>query len=181
MIDDKIVAAAAEERFSRKKHDNSFPKLAAQYCLDEAHLAINELDAVVFYEKPILKFDRMIHQHLQHFPKSHQVYNESFGSWLNVKLKFNQVLKDELKYYGKVFYIEHHLAHAASAYYLSGFPESTVVTLDGVGEWATTTVGYGKGKDLRIDRELHFPHSLGLLYSAPVSYTHLTLPTKRIV
>lgn len=170
MIDDKIVAAAAEERFSRKKHDNSFPKLAARYCLDEAHLAINELDAVVFYEKPILKFDRMIHQHLQHFPKSHQVYNESFGSWLNVKLKLNQVLRDELKYYGKVFYIEHHLAHAASAYYLSGFPESTVVTLDGVGEWATTTVGYGKGKDLRIDRELHFPHSLGLLYSALTAY-----------
>ncbi|MBW7944024.1 hypothetical protein H3C70_01335 [Patescibacteria group bacterium] len=170
IVDDTIVAAAAEERFTRKKHDNNFPKQAILYCLNEGKLAANELDAIVFYEKPIIKFDRVIHQHLQHFPKSYGVYQNSFGSWLNIKLKISEVLKDELNYYGKVFYLEHHLAHAASAYYLSGFPEATVMTLDGVGEWATTTVGYGKGKKLTIDREIKFPHSLGLLYSTMTAY-----------
>lgn len=170
IVDDQIVAAAAEERFTRIKHDNSFPKAASQFCLDQAGIAANELDAVVFYEKPIIKFDRMIHQHLQHFPKSHHVYNDSFGSWLNIKLKLPDVLKNELHYHGKVLYLEHHLAHAASAYYLSGFSEAAIVTLDGVGEWATTTIGYGKGKNISIDREVHFPHSVGLLYSAMTAY-----------
>jgi carbamoyltransferase len=170
IIDDTIVAAAAEERLSRKKHDNSFPKLAIQFCLDQAGLAANELDAVVFYEKPILKFDRMIHQHLEYFPRSYGVYKDSFGSWLNVKMKIADVLKEELNYFGKVLYVEHHFAHAASAYYVSGFSDATIVTLDGVGEWATTTVGYGKGKNITLDREIHFPHSLGLLYSAMTAY-----------
>jgi carbamoyltransferase len=170
IIDEKIVAAGAEERFSRVKHDNGFPKLAIQYCLDEAGIAANEIDAVVFYEKPILKFDRMLHQHLQHFPQTYKVYQDNFASWINIKLKLPQVLKDEVNYFGKVIYLEHHLAHAASSYYLSGYNDATVVTLDGVGEWATTTVGYGKGRDLHIDREVHFPHSLGLLYSAMTAY-----------
>lgn len=170
IVDDKIVAAGAEERFSRVKHDNGFSRLAIQYCLDEAGIAANEVDVVVFYEKPILKFDRMLHQHLQHFPKSYKVYLDNFASWINIKLKLPQILKDEVNYYGKVVYLEHHLAHAASSYYLSGYQDATIVTLDGVGEWATTTVGYGKGRDIRIDREVHFPHSLGLLYSAMTAY-----------
>lgn len=170
IVDDQIVAAAAEERFSRRKHDNSFPKLAIEYCLNEGKLAANELDAVVFYEKPILKFDRMIHQHLAHFPRSYHVYQDSFGSWLNVKLKLTDVLKAELNYHGRLLYVEHHLAHAASAFYISGFSEATIVTLDGVGEWATTTIGYGKGKNIRIDRQIDFPHSLGLLYSSMTAY-----------
>lgn len=170
IVDDHIVGAAAEERFTRLKHDNSFPHNAIQFCLEKAGIAANELDAVVFYEKPILKFDRVIHQHLQHFPKSHGVYAQSFASWLNVKLKFADTVKNELHYGGQILYTEHHLSHAASAYYLSGFADATVVTIDGVGEWSTTTVGYGKGKELAIERELHFPHSLGLLYSAITAY-----------
>jgi carbamoyltransferase len=170
IIDDKIVAAGAEERFSRVKHDNRFPKLAVEYCLNEAKIAANEIDVIVFYEKPIVKFDRVLHQQLQHFPRNYRTYNESFGSWISTKLKLPDILKKELNYHGKVLYLEHHLAHAASSFYLSGYDDATIVTLDGVGEWATTTIGYGKGKDISIDRELHFPHSLGLLYSAMTAY-----------
>ncbi len=170
IVDDKIIAVAAEERFSRVKHDNGFPRLAIEFCLHQAGLAANELDVIVFYEKPIIKFDRMMHQHLQHFPKSYRVYLDSLSSWLNVKLKLPKVLEEELNYFGKVLYLEHHLAHAASSYYLSGFANATIVTLDGVGEWATTTIGYGKNKDIHITKEIHFPHSLGLLYSALTAY-----------
>lgn len=170
VVDDQVVAAAAEERFSRIKHDNTFPWHALNYCLHAAGLAINELDAVVFYEKPIIKFERMLQQHLHYFPRSHRVYHQSFSSWLHVKLKLGQLFQERLHYRGRLRFVTHHLAHAASAFYLSGFDQATVVTLDGVGEWATTTVGYGQGAALALDRQIHFPHSLGLLYSALTAY-----------
>jgi carbamoyltransferase len=170
LIDGKIVAAGAEERFSRLKHDNTFPKLAIDYCLNEAGIAINEVDAVVFYEQPIKKFSRILHQHLQYFPKSLPTFLDTTGAWLNQKMDIQSLLKEELNYFGPVSYVPHHLSHSASAFYLSGFKTASIVTLDGVGEWATTTLGYGKGNSVVIDKEIHFPHSLGLLYSAITAY-----------
>jgi carbamoyltransferase len=170
MVDGEIIAAAAEERFSRKKHDNSFPKLATEYSLQTAGLAINELDAIVFYEKPIWKFERTLHQHLQHFPKSHRAFFDTTGSWINQKLNIKKILKEELNFSGKVVFLPHHLSHAASAYYLSPFNKSVIVTIDGVGEWATTTIGLADKNRLKIDQEIKFPHSLGLLYSTLTAY-----------
>jgi len=168
--DGKIVAAAAEERFTRKKHDNSFPKNAILFCLDYLGIAMNEVDVVAFYEKPIIKFERIISQHLQHFPKSRKVFIDTMGSWLTEKLRIKELLSDEFFYHGKVIYIPHHFSHAASTYYLSGFNKSTIITIDGVGEWATTTIGTGEGGKIKIDKEIRFPHSLGLLYSTITAY-----------
>jgi carbamoyltransferase len=170
IVDGRVVAAGAEERFSRKKHDNSFPKLAIDYCLQESGLAINELDAIVFYEKPIWKFDRLLHQHLQHFPKSYRAFMDTSASWLNQKLNIKKILKDELHYHGQTIFLPHHLSHSASAYYLSPFKKATIVTIDGVGEWATTTVGLGQKDKIQINQEIRFPHSLGLLYSTLTAY-----------
>ena len=168
--DGKIVAAAAEERFTRKKHDNSFPKNAILFCLDYLGIAMNEVDAVAFYEKPIIKFERIISQHLQHFPKSRKIFIDTMGSWFTEKLRIKELLEDEFLYHGKVLYVPHHLSHAASAYFLSGFDKSTIVTIDGVGEWATTTIGTGENGKIKIDKEIHFPDSLGLLYSTITAY-----------
>lgn len=168
--DGKIIAAGAEERFSRKKHDNRFPHLAIDYCLNEAGLAVNELDAIVFYEKPIWKFERLFHQHLEHFPKSASTFLKTTSSWLGNKLNVKSILKDKLNYHGQVFFIPHHLAHAASTYYLSPFSKATIVTLDGVGEWTTTSLGFGEKNNIKIDQEIRFPHSLGLLYSSITAY-----------
>ncbi len=170
MIDGKIVAAGAQERFSRIKHDNNFPKLAIDYCLKEAGLAINELDTIVFYEKPIWKFDRIIHQHLEKFPISYQAFIDTSATWLNQKLNIKKILKDELHYHGQITFLPHHLSHSASTYYLSPFQKATIVTIDGVGEWATTTVGMGQKDKIQIDQEIKFPHSLGLLYSTLTAY-----------
>ncbi len=168
--DGEIVAAAAEERFTRKKHDNGFPKKAIQFCLDYAGIAANELDIVGFYEKPLIKFDRIFHQHLQHFPKSFSTFKQTAGSWFTQKLNIEDLLKKEFDYHGKVAYIPHHLSHAASTYFLSPFKNACVVTIDGVGEWATTTIGQGRGAEVHIDQEIQFPHSLGLLYSTLTTY-----------
>src|SRR5579859_720875 len=168
--DGKIVAAAAEERFSRKKHDNSFPKQAITFCLNELRIAINEVDYICFYEKPILKFERILYQHFSYFPKSYQTFLNTIGSWFGQKLNLKKTLRDEFGYVGKVFFIQHHLAHAASSYYLSGFKNAAIVTLDGVGEWATTTVGQGQGSTVTLEKEIRFPHSLGLLYSTITTY-----------
>ena len=170
VINEKIIAAAAEERFSGIKHDNTFPHQAIEFCLNEAGLAINELDSVVFYEKPIWKFERLFNQHLEHFPLSIKVFLENTGSWLNQKLNIKKILQQELNYHGDIFFVPHHLSHAASAYYLSPFNNSVIVTLDGVGEWATTTVGYGEKNQIKIDREIKFPHSIGLFYSTITAY-----------
>ncbi len=170
ITDGLIKAAVAEERFTRKKHDNSFPFKAIDYCLKEFKKSINELDAIVFYEKPIIKFERIIHQHLENFPKSLPAAIESIPQWFDQKLRIEKILKEKLNYYGKIYYSSHHLSHAASAYYLSGFEKSVILTIDGVGEWATTTLGVGKNKNIKIDQEINFPHSLGLLYSTLTTY-----------
>lgn len=170
IVDGDVVAAAAEERFSRKKHDNDFPELSIGYCLKKASLNVNELDAIVFYEKPIWKFERILHQHLEHFPKSYKAFFDTTGAWVNQKLSIKKILQEVLGYSGEVVFLPHHLSHASSAYYLSPFRKSALVTIDGVGEWATTTIGVGEKEKIKIDQEIRFPHSLGLLYSTITAY-----------
>jgi len=168
--DGKIIAAAAEERFTRKKHDNDFPLKAIESCLDSLGIAMNEIDLVVFYEKPILKFERILCQHLQHFPSSCKTFLDTTGSWLDKKLQIKKLLREKCHYHGKVIYLHHHLSHAASSYYLSQFNKAVIVTIDGVGEWATTTMGRAENGRIKIEQEIHFPHSLGLLYSTITAY-----------
>ncbi len=171
--DGQIVAAAQEERFSRKKHDPDFPAQAIRYCLDEAGLRIDDLDAVVFYDKPFLKFERLLETFYAFAPKGFAAFVRSMPRWVREQVLLKNVLRKalaEVEAYDtkqlNLLFSEHHWSHAASAFYPSPFTEAAVLTVDGVGEWATTTLGYGKGTALEILRELHFPHSLGLLYSA---------------
>jgi carbamoyltransferase len=168
--DGQIVASAAEERFSRIKHDNSFPYQAIAFCLKEAGISMGEVAVVGFYEKPLIKFERILHQHLEHFPKSYKTFLRTASSWFVQKLNIKKILKKELKYRGPVWFIPHHLSHAASSFFLSSFDTASIVTIDGVGEWATTTIGRGDKKGIYIEKEIHFPHSLGLLYSTLTTY-----------
>jgi carbamoyltransferase len=175
--DGRIVAAAQEERFSRKRHDAGFPALAIGACLESAGIAARDLDHVVFYDKPFLKFERLLETYLALAPRGFQSFRTAMPLWLREKLFQKQLLRDELRnldracdWEEKLLFAEHHLSHAASAYYPSPFNDAVVLTMDGVGEWATTTVSMGQGSDLAITRELHFPHSLGLLYSAFTYY-----------
>lgn len=170
VIDGTVVAAASEERFTRVKHDNNFPDQAIRFCLSWADLSPTDIDAVVFYEKPVVKFDRMLRQHFTHFPASRKIFVDTIGSWFDIKLQIPRTLKKTIGYTGPVRYLPHHFSHAASAYYLSGFDRAAIVTIDGVGEWATTTMGVGRSGKITVDREIRFPHSLGLLYSAMTSY-----------
>jgi carbamoyltransferase len=170
LVDGQIVASAMEERFTRVKHDNSFPTNAIKFCLSWANLTQDDISHVVFYEKPVVKFERIIFQYLETFPFSRKVFVDMIGQWISIKLNLPKTLKKEIHYSGNISYIDHHLAHAASAYNLSGFDECAVVTVDGVGEWATTTIGYAKDNKITLDREIRFPHSLGLLYSAITAY-----------
>lgn len=168
--DGKVIAAAAEERFTRKKHDNNFPAHAIHFCLNWLHMNASDIDLVTFYEKPIIKFERILFQHFQHFPKSRKVFSDTIPQWLSNKLHIPKLLRKEIGYTGPIIYVPHHLSHAASAYYLSDFNKAAIVTLDGVGEWATTTMGVGNGANILIEREIRFPHSLGLLYSALTAF-----------
>ena len=168
--DGKVVAAIAEERLSRKKHDNDFPRLAIAWCLSWGNLSMDEIDLIAFYEKPLVKFERVLAQHLDAFPRGGKAFREHISSWFSRKLKLKETLKREFGYNKEIWYIPHHLSHAASAYYLSGFNKATIVTIDGVGEWATTTIGSAQGNAIRIDKEIRFPNSLGLLYSAVTAY-----------
>jgi carbamoyltransferase len=168
--DGKIIGAAAEERFTRKKHDNNFPAKAIQFCLDTAKISMTEVDVVAFYEKPILKFERILHQSLQHFPLTYKTFITTMEPWFDKRMQIRKILEDDYHFFGPVAFTEHHLSHAASAYYLSGFDKAVVMTLDGVGEWATTTVGTGIKNDIKLDQEIHFPHSLGLFYSTLTAY-----------
>jgi carbamoyltransferase len=168
--DGKIVAAAEEERFTRKKHDTSFPINSIKYCLKSQKISINEIDYVGFYEKPFLKFERVLSQHLETFPKSFKTFLSSIPSWINEKLRVVRKIKKTLKYKGDILFIEHHLAHAASTFLVSPFQEAAILTIDGVGEWTTTTYGYGKGNIITLKKEIKFPHSMGLLYSAITAY-----------
>ena len=174
----EIVAAAQEERFSRKKHDQSFPANAILYCLEEADIDSSELTNVVFYEKPFVKFERLLETYLAYVPFGFRSFALSMPAWLKEKLfqkstlidDLNKVLGDEVDWNDKLVFSEHHLSHAASAFYPSPFSRAAVLTLDGVGEWSTTSIAIGNGSNLDILKEIHFPHSLGLLYAAFTYY-----------
>ena len=178
IVDGTIIAAAQEERFSRKKHDARYPFHAIKYILSEANLKLTDIDHIVFFEKPFLKFERLLETYLAFAPKGFKSFSLSMPIWLKEKLFQKKYLFDLLKNQDenfndieKIAFSEHHYSHAASAFYPSPFEEAVVLTLDGVGEWATTTVAIGKKNDLKIIKEMHFPHSLGLLYSAFTYYT----------
>ncbi len=165
--DGVLVAAAEEERFSRIKHDHGFPADAIAFCLEQAGLRAEELDYVVYYEKPFLKFERILSSSLSTFPKSYEVFREGMVAWLSEKLWVQNLITDKVGVHPKkVLAIDHHASHAASAFYSSPFDDSAILTVDGVGEWATAAFGTGSGHQLALSREIRFPHSLGLLYSA---------------
>ena len=165
--DGMLIAAAEEERFSRIKHDHGFPSLAIAFCLEQAGLTPEDLDYVVYYEKPFLKFERILTSSLSTFPKSYEVFREGMVAWLSEKLWVQNLITDRVGVHPKkVLAIDHHASHAASAFYSSPFDDAAVLTVDGVGEWATATFGTGSGNRLTLSREIRFPHSLGLLYSA---------------
>src|SRR3989344_1588307 len=168
--DGKIVATVEEERFTRKKHDISFPINAIKYCLESQGIGAKDLDYIGFYEKPLLKFERFLYQHLETFPKSMKTFLSLTPSWINQKLRIIKTIRKELKYEKDVLFVDHHLAHAASAFLLSPFKESAIVTLDGVGEWTTTSYGFGKGNKIKLEKEITFPSSIGLLYSTITAY-----------
>jgi carbamoyltransferase len=177
IVDGRIVAAAQEERFTRRKHDAAFPHSAIAYCLAEAGVTANELDHVVFYDKPFLKFERLLETYIALAPRGFRSFKMSIPLWLREKLFQKNLLRGELEKFqedfdkSKLLFCEHHLSHAASAFYPSPFEDAAVLTMDGVGEWATTSSAIGNGNHLEIFQEIHFPHSLGLLYSAVTYYT----------
>ena len=178
IVDGNIIAAAQEERFSRKKHDASYPSNAIKYVLEESKLDLKEIDHIVFFEKPFLKFERLLETYMAFAPRGFKSFSLSMPLWLREKLFQKKFLFDKLKEQdskfkdiNKIKFSEHHYSHAASAFYPSPFDEAVILTLDGVGEWATTTVAIGKKNKLEIIKEIHFPHSLGLLYSAFTYYT----------
>ncbi len=165
--DGKLIAAAEEERFTRIKHDFDFPENAIDFCLDYAGISGRDLDYVVFYEKPFLKFERILMTTFQTFPKSWNLFREAMIPWLSDKLWVKSIIRGKVgTEYNRILFGEHHLSHAASAFYPSPFEEAAILTVDGVGEWTTTSMGIGKGTDIRLLKEMKFPHSLGLLYSA---------------
>ena len=177
IINGELIAAAQEERFTRKKHDSSYPVNAINYCLSEAGLSLSNLDFIAYYDKPFLKFERLLETYVAFAPKGLHSFRMAMPIWLREKLFLKHILIKEIKKIDKNFddtklmFGEHHFSHAASAFYASPFESAVVLTLDGVGEWATTTVAIGKGNNLDIVKEIHFPHSLGLLYSAFTYYT----------
>lgn len=178
VTDGDIVAAAQEERFSRKKHDSRFPVNAVEYCLKEGGIKLEDVDYVAFYDKPFLKFERLLETYLAFAPRGFTSFRMAIPVWIGEKLFQRNLLKKKLKGFGpdfdwdkRLLFAEHHLSHAASAYFPSPFDEAVVLTMDGVGEWATTSVAIGRGNQLQMHKEIHFPHSLGLLYSAFTYYT----------
>ena len=173
IVDGKIIAATQEERFSRIKHDQSFPEKSIEFVLKFANLKLSDVDYIVFYEKPFLKFERLLETYVAFAPRGFGSFLKSIPIWISEKLFQKNIIIEKLKnldkffqYEDRLFFSEHHLSHAASAFYPSPFEEAIILTADGVGEWATTTVAIGKGNKIEIKKELHFPHSLGLLYSA---------------
>ncbi len=172
LVDGKIVAAAQEERFTRKKYDERFPAQAIEYCLKEAGIDASQLDYVGFYDKPYLKFERLLETYLSYAPRGYASFLKAMPVWLNQKLRLTREMRQGLKNaYRKPFiFTEHHESHAASAFYPSPFEEAATLTVDGVGEWATASFGYGRGNRITLTHEQRFPHSLGLLYSAFTYY-----------
>jgi carbamoyltransferase len=178
VTDGRIVAAAQEERFTRKKNDAGFPRCAIQYCLDEAEIGPGDIDHVVFYDKPFLKFERLLETYLAFAPKGFTSFRMALPIWLKEKLFQKRLLRQELERFApdhdwdkRLLFGEHHQSHAASAFFASPFEEAAVLTMDGVGEWATTSLALGRGNTLEMVKEIHFPHSLGLLYAAFTAYT----------
>ena len=177
IVDGRIIAAAQEERFTRKKHDPGYPRHAVDYVLSEAKLSLGEVDHVAFYDKPFLKFERLLETYVGTAPRGLGQFRRAMPIWLREKLFLKDMLAKELRKHdagfenGKLLFAEHHESHAASAFFPSPFEEAVILTLDGVGEWATTTVAVGRGNEIQMEREIHFPHSLGLLYSAFTYYT----------
>ena len=175
----EIIAAAQEERFTRKKHDDSFPHHAIQFCLKYAQIDAEAIDSVVFYEKPFIKFERLLETYLAYAPKGFLSFRKAMPIWIKEKLFQKSIIVKELEsqlgkevnWRKKLLFSEHHLSHAASAFFPSPFESAAILTFDGVGEWATTSIAIGKGRDLKVVKEIHFPHSLGLLYSAFTYYT----------
>lgn len=175
VVDGRLVAASEEERFTRKKFDSGFPTNAAIFCLEQAGLTVDDIDYVVFYEKPFEKFERILHNTLAFFPKTAKIFTEAIPVWLGEKLWFEHVFFKSMPRQSKTvrkkgheikfLYSDHHLSHAASSYFCSGFSDSAIMTVDGVGEWTTTTMGVARGAEMKIERKLNYPHSLGLLYS----------------
>ncbi|MCB9850923.1 MAG: carbamoyltransferase [Phycisphaerales bacterium] len=168
--DGELVAAAEEERFNRKKHYSDFPKLAIEYCLKEAGITIADVDYIGFYEKPLVKFNRIVETILARWPLTYTNWVKSMPVWLMTKLRIGSVIQKELDTDKDIYYCQHHLAHAASAFLVSPFDEAAVITADGVGEWTTTGWGVGKGTEIVIEKEIRFPHSVGLLFSAITAY-----------
>ena len=177
LVDGNLVAAAQEERFTRKRHDADFPAQAVNYCLSLANLSLHELDYVVFYDKPLLKFDRLLETYFAFAPKGFRSFVAAMPVWLKEKLFLKSILKQELEKLApegglpKLLFTEHHQSHAASAYFPSPYDDAAVLCMDGVGEWATTSVWKGAGNQLEPVWEIGFPHSIGLLYSAFTYYT----------
>lgn len=179
VVDGQLVAAAQEERFTRIKHDQDFPNQAIAYCLQEANCSAKDIDYVVFYDKPFLKFERLFETYMAYAPKGFQSFATALPLWLKDKLFQKRMISDALKaswgsdidWTERLLFSEHHLSHAASAFFPSPFEEAAVLTLDGVGEWTTSSLAVGKGNELKVHKEIHFPHSLGLLYSAITYYT----------
>ncbi len=169
--DGRVIAAAQEERFSRSKHDPRFPRYAINYCLEEAKISVKDIDYVVFYDKPFLTFERLLLTYLTIAPKGLKSWLSAMPSWLRQKLHIRKIISRETGYEGTILFTEHHEAHAASAFYPSPFSKSAILTIDGVGEWATASFGYGTGNDIYLMKELHFPDSLGMLYSAFTYFT----------
>ncbi len=177
--DGEIIAAAQEERFTRKRHDASFPRHAIKYCIQEAQIDAEQIDSVTFYEKPFIKFERLLETYLAFAPKGFTSFAKAMPVWIKDKLFQKMAIIKELKstfgketnWHERLMFSEHHLSHAASAFYPSPFESAAILTLDGVGEWTTTSMAVGKGSDLKVLKEIHFPHSLGLLYSAFTYYT----------
>ena len=178
LVDGRLVAAAQEERFTRKKHDAGYPANAIAYCLAEGRIGLGDVDYVVFYEKPFLKFERLLETYVAFAPRGFRSFAMAIPVWIREKLFQKDLLRRKLQtlapdydWQNRLLFAEHHMSHAASAFFASPYPEAAVLTMDGVGEWCTTSTGIGRGRELQILKELHFPHSLGLLYSAFTYYT----------
>ena len=179
IVDGKIISAAQEERFTRKKHDSSFPRNAIQFCINESNIQLSDLDYIVFYEKPLIKFERLLETYISFAPKGFKSFLMAMPVWLKEKLYLKSVLKKELTNFDGVdksnlpdlLFSQHHLSHAASAFFPSPFNKAAVLCLDGVGEWSSSTVWIGEDNNLTPKWEIHFPHSLGLLYSAFTYFT----------
>ena len=168
--DGEIIAAAQEERFSRIKHDFEFPRRAIDYCLKEGNIPVSDLDYVAFYDKPLLKFERILETYLGYAPRGFRSFLQAIPLWLKQKLHIRELICRELGFSGKILFPEHHESHAASAFFPSPFEKAAILTIDGVGEWTTTSYGTGNGNRIELVADIRFPHSLGLLYAAFTYY-----------